>query len=945
MSRFVMTACLLTGIHLSAHSEDLSLDLFARRGFDSQQISVPGSADEFPVSRLENVQFSTVATFELFPEGPSYRPTDDSYFYSGNLALTRVDRNGSTHEALGKPGGGGTHFLPDGSVLIIGHVGLRRLYPDGRIALLADGAKIGAGNDLTVGVDGEVYFSVPKSGIYRLTPGLDGELERVVKQGCNGLDVDPSGKFLYVVRGGVQRYPLHGVDHALGPAETVLELPKGEGGGDGCTFDAWGNFYSMHFKTGVIRVVDPDRRKLIATIPTGVAPASNLTFGGPRNTELFVTAGAPRLNNCQVMIAELDITGFCGHAGASDYRVVRFLDEKGNVAAFSGRSAAATGPASAIRFPADSGVLAVTDYGAIPNDGCDDTAGIQKALDQFPNGNRIIYLPPGEYHVTNTLRWPDGPHGGTKQKRTILQGAGRDLTTIRVPDNTRAFVGSDNGSKAVIWTGSKPAQRFRNAIRDLTVNTGSGNPGAIGIQFNASNQGTIRNVAIVSDDGQGVYGLDLGHTDEIGPLLVRNLTVDGFDEGIRTWWPVNSCTFEHITLRNQNRYGWHNYHQMIFVRGLHSENRVPALFNRKDSWGTVTLIDSELKGLPGSESRPGILNQRQLYIRNTRISGYGQSINNADKGRDKGDVDQPGLIVEDTSHRNVASLFRKLDGDTLPPERFHLPAKETPEIEWGDVDRDWVNIVSFGADPDGKQDSSKALQAAIDSGASTVYLPGGAHFRFNGEVRIRGPVQRIIGLECRCRFDEQAVWKLVDGDAPASQPDADAVIIERCSGVSGGRSIPIIHESKRTLIVSSWIGAHVIGRGSGDIFLDDFCGRLDLESSEHHAWCRQLNTEREGTMLTNNGATLWILGMKTEKIGTIIHTRNGGRTDLIGCFVYSNRGWDESVPAFVIEDSKVSLSGLNERNFNRNPVSVWFHESQNGEIRSSKDRAWAYVGR
>ncbi|GAB5442841.1 MAG: hypothetical protein Fues2KO_31900 [Fuerstiella sp.] len=146
------------------------------------------------------------------------------------------------------------------------------------------------------------------------------------------------------------------------------------------------------------------------------------------------------------------------------------------------------------------------------------------------------------------------------------------------------------------------------------------------------------------------------------------------------------------------------------------------------------------------------------------------------------------------------------------------------------------------------------------------------------------------------------------------------------------------------MIVSSWIGAHVIGRGSGDIFLDDYCGRLDLESSQHHAWCRQLNTEREDVMLTNNGSTLWVLGMKTEKVGTIILTKNGGRTDLCGCFVYSNRGWDESVPAFEIVDSQVSLSGLNERNFNRNPVSLWVRETQQGETRERNERAWVYVG-
>lgn len=478
----------------------------------------------------------------------------------------------------------------------------------------------------------------------------------------------------------------------------------------------------------------------------------------------------------------------------------------------------------------------------------------------------------------------------------------------------------------------------------MTINVGKENPGAIGIQFNASNQGTIRNVRIVSEDRQGRIGLDLGHSNEIGPLLVRNLTVEGFDEGIRTWWPVNSCTFEHITLREQNVYGWHNYHQMIFVRGLQSENRVPAIFNRKDSWGTVTLVDSTIKGLSGAEQTAGILNQRQLYVRNTKITGYGKAINNADKGRDKGDVDEPGLVSEETSHANVVSLFRELDG-TLPNSRTFLKVKETPEIEWGDPRTEWVNIQDFGADGSGKADSSVALQQAIDSGAKTVYFPGEQRFFFDSEVLIRGPVSRIIGLEGRCQFGENAVWKFVDQQNETIAPSAPHVIIERCSNQSGGRAIPLIHASKRSLFVSSWIGAHVEGRGTGDIFLDDYCGRLDLHHPGQNAWCRQLNTEHQGTMLLNNGANLWILGMKIEKVGTIIHTKNGGTTDLLGGFIYSNRGWDETVPAFLIEDSTVNLCGLNERNYNRDPVSFWFQETVNGETRQLRERAWVYLSR
>jgi len=604
-----------------------------------------------------------------------------------------------------------------------------------------------------------------------------------------------------------------------------------------------------------------------------------------------------------------------------------------------------TTTATAITFPEDGGIVHVRAFGATPDDDTDDTAAIQKALDAHPNGNRIVHLPRGTWIVRDTLRWPDGTHGGDAQKRTILQGAGQTLTTLQLPDATPGF--GDEKARALIWTGTAPAQRFRNAVRDLTIAIGSGNPKAIALQFNASNQGCIRNVTLRAAANSGHIGLDLGHCNEIGPLLVRNVTFEGFDIGISTKWPVNSNTFEHITLRGQRKYGWWNYHQMIFVRGLVSENAVPAIFNEKDSWGTVTLLDSKIVGKDAAPKTPGFLNQRHAYLRNTEFSGYATAVDNADKGRDKGDVTAAGLIKEDTSHANVSALFREVKDHTFVTagEVAHLPVKETPDIAWGDPEKDWVNLIKFGADSEGKTDASAALQAAIDSGAKTIYLPAGTNFHFESEVEIRGPVQRIIGLEGRFFTEGEAVWKLVDGKHPRGLPDATAVIIERCSNRSGGHDIELRHESKRTLIVSSVIGFTVEGHGSGDTFLDDFCGRLNLNAPGQSAWCRQLNTEHTGTMCRNNGGKLWILGMKTEKIGTIIATVNGGITDVAGAFIYSNQGWDDTVPAFLIENSTVTLAGINERNFNQRPVSFWARETQQGETRELREKPWVYLSR
>ncbi|MDJ0696616.1 glycosyl hydrolase family 28-related protein, partial [Mastigocoleus sp. MO_188.B34] len=63
-----------------------------------------------------------------------------------------------------------------------------------------------------------------------------------------------------------------------------------------------------------------------------------------------------------------------------------------------------------IIYPKSSAVIDVTgaEYGAVPNDGKDDTRAIQKALSQFPNRGKIIYLPNGVYNISDTLHWPRG---------------------------------------------------------------------------------------------------------------------------------------------------------------------------------------------------------------------------------------------------------------------------------------------------------------------------------------------------------------------------------------------------------------------------------------------------------------------------------------------------------------------------------------------------------
>jgi hypothetical protein len=101
----------------------------------------------------------------------------------------------------------------------------------------------------------------------------------------------------------------------------------------------------------------------------------------------------------------------------------------------------------------------ILDYGAKPDDGIDDTAAIQKALDdgrRDANGNplfsvpdqynglpKALYLPAGTYDVSDTIDWVGC--------NVTLQGQGSGKTVIRLKDNAAGF-SNPAAPKAVIQT-------------------------------------------------------------------------------------------------------------------------------------------------------------------------------------------------------------------------------------------------------------------------------------------------------------------------------------------------------------------------------------------------------------------------------------------------------------------------------------------------------------
>ena len=216
--------------------------------------------------------------------------------------------------------------------------------------------------------------------------------------------------------------------------------------------------------------------------------------------------------------------------------------------------------AADLPLPANAVANVKTDFGAKGDGHTDDTAAIQRAIAatigyQHQNDKKILYFPNGTYLVGDRLVWKNA--AGAWDTYLTLQGQSRTGTVIRLRDGAAGY--SDPSSpKAVIYTASLGAsatsttvdgsgnRAHNNFIMDLTVDTGSGNPGAVGIDYMANNLGAIRDVVIRSGDGGGVTGLSMQRYGP-GPCMISDLEVIGFGTGIAAAKLDYSVTFEHIT--------------------------------------------------------------------------------------------------------------------------------------------------------------------------------------------------------------------------------------------------------------------------------------------------------------------------------------------------------------------------------------------------------------
>jgi len=560
--------------------------------------------------------------------------------------------------------------------------------------------------------------------------------------------------------------------------------------------------------------------------------------------------------------------------------------------------------------------------------------------EKMNNRNWVIYLPDGEYLVSDTVSqgWPaqainilkgwsqvqtvsvDSPEhevqlnvGGAQAVYSEMNwairlvGQSRSKTVIRLKDSAPGF---EAGSKKAVVTFYLLKQGSNvnngNVIQNVTIDTGKGNPGAIGLKWSASNYGGVRNVVLRSADGTGRAGLLMDRRNATSYL--HDLLVEGFNVGIElTADAETAVTLEYATLSGQRETalrvgGETTGHVCLSARKLLTRDAPVAL--RTVHAAQVVLLDSKLASTQDSAAAVALETDGYLFARDVGVSGYRAAVVR------NGETVLSGAFIKEYASTKPVSLR----GDE-PVQSLRLPVKDTPFVKPETDLSKWANVDTFGAAGDGITDDTAAIQRAMKSGMPVVYFPK-ANYVVNGTVDIPASVREITWL-----FGGVHRTIAAGKDGPGlfrvAEPSAGPL---RLHGAITAGGVFLDHEADRPVVLEDievWFHHCRNYAGKADMLFpspaaqdtaiwrlyrnsrsagaakevfvnnslffagDDQDEKCGLENVR--AWARMVNSEHlPGAQYAFRRSDAWILGFKSENADRLFQADDHTRLEVLG---------------------------------------------------------------
>ncbi|SNS41724.1 Chitobiase/beta-hexosaminidase C-terminal domain-containing protein [Granulicella rosea] len=474
-------------------------------------------------------------------------------------------------------------------------------------------------------------------------------------------------------------------------------------------------------------------------------------------------------------------------------------------------------------------------------------------------------------------------------------------------------------------------EAYHNTIENMTFNL-TGNPGSIGISYLANNFGAVRNVT-VNGDTAGSFGVGIDMTrQEIGPALIENVLISGFNRGMDVANTGVGITVEHVTLQNQIGSAIFNTDNLITASSISipsGQAGAVAVTNATTTTTAGATGDGYVVLANSSIGNTGFGSTGSALIANT---GGAVSIVNTSFASSQTNLGSLSGVVSGTLVSNSAQPWTVGKNFMLPLlYDTPTPAYDTDTVhQWQSVSGMtgvWINpqnteqvFTQSGAVATSTVDATASINAAIaaahaycNTGTSTLYFPHGVYY-IDSTIKIPSYIDRIVGMDSTIRVMNVStfssggpIFEVLSTILPTDSPceySANTLTIERISPDNYGApsvgsvvqaDAPPMGASPETVVLRD-VNGHfqVLNQqwNAGEVYLENSGNPITI-NGPNWVMSRQYNTEGGvgfPPFITNQGAPLWILGYKTEGTALLLNSTNTtppfATNEIIGGFFY-----------------------------------------------------------